>query len=92
MGLYTGGYSSFDILGVIFALKVLCNHYFPHEDNWIMGWFVVPSRLACWAELALISILVPNSSFIGHLSGIFVGLAYVNGPLKAIMDSMISRK
>ena len=47
----------------------------------------VPSGLACWAELVLISVITPNSSFVGHLAGIFVGLAFVWGPLKFAMDS-----
>lgn len=34
-------------------------------------------RLAAWAELLLISILVPESSFVGHLAGIFAGTIYI---------------
>lgn len=30
--------------------------------------------------------LTPNASFIGHLSGILVGLAYTMGPLKIVVD------
>jgi len=31
-------------------------------------------------------VLIPNASFSGHLAGILVGLAYVKGPLKAIIE------
>jgi len=76
--------------GVIFALKVLSTEYFPTADSMIFGLFPIPSRYVCWAELALIQILVPNASFIGHLSGILVGLLYTKGPLKMIMDRIVA--
>ena len=73
--------------GVIFALKVVTTHLQPPGRSYVMGIPIpIPSRLACWAELVLISVLVPNASFIGHLAGILVGLAFVWGPLKAVMD------
>ncbi|XP_038051104.1 rhomboid-related protein 4-like [Patiria miniata] len=71
--------------GVIFALKVLTTHYTPAGTQYVMG-FPVPSRYACWAELVLIQLLVPRASFTGHLAGILVGLAFVKGPLKSILD------
>lgn len=33
-----------------------------------------------WLELVLISLLVPNSSFLGHLCGIFAGILYIEVP------------
>lgn len=71
---------------VIFALKVVTTYLEPRSTSLIMGIIPVPSRLACWVELVIISVLFPNVSFVGHLSGILVGLAFVLGPLKAIMD------
>ena len=35
--------------------------------------------LSVWYELLIIQLLVPNASFIGHLAGIFAGIAYVWG-------------
>ena len=72
--------------GVIFALKVVTTHMQPGGISVIMGVFPVPMKLACWVELILISVLFPNVSFVGHLAGILVGLAFVSGPLKMIMD------
>lgn len=72
--------------GVIFALKVVTTHLQPGGMTMIMGFFPVPMKLACWVELILISVLFPNVSFVGHLAGILVGLAFVSGPLKMIMD------
>lgn len=34
--------------------------------------------------------ITPNVSFIGHLSGIIVGLAYTMGPLKTVVDILES--
>lgn len=73
--------------GVIFALKVVTTHIQPNSMTMVMGMFPVPTRLACWAELVLISVIFPNVSFVGHLSGILVGLAFVWGPLKNVMDT-----
>ncbi|XP_033097221.1 rhomboid-related protein 4-like [Anneissia japonica] len=74
--------------GVIFALKVVTTHLMPNHRQSIMGIFSVPSQWACWVELVLIQVLVPRASFTGHLAGILVGLAYIKGPLKGIMDSI----
>lgn len=71
--------------GVIFALKVLTTHLTPSGTSFMMG-IPIPSRLAVWAELVLISVLFPRASFVGHLAGILVGVAFVSGPLKQIMD------
>lgn len=74
--------------GVIFALKVLTTYNLPSGVSMVMGMFPVPMRWACWAELVLIQLLLPNASFTGHLAGILVGLMYVKGPLKYIMDTV----
>ncbi|KAM7412647.1 hypothetical protein PAMA_020154 [Pampus argenteus] len=70
--------------GVLFALKVLSNHYHPGGVTYLMG-IPVSNRYASWAELVLIHIMAPGSSFIGHLAGILVGLLYTAGPLKTVM-------
>lgn len=76
--------------GVIFALKVVTTHIQPEGTTMVMGLLPVSSRLACWVELVIISVLFPNVSFVGHLSGILVGVMYVTGPLKYIMDIPLS--
>ncbi|XP_063093301.1 rhomboid-related protein 4 isoform X2 [Cavia porcellus] len=72
--------------GVLFALKVLNNHYCPGGFVNILG-CPVPNKLACWAELLAIHFLSPGTSFAGHLAGILVGLMYTRGPLKKIMET-----
>lgn len=75
--------------GVIFALKVLVTHYSPSGTQYAMGIIPVPSKYIFWAELVLIQLITPNASFVGHLAGILVGLLYIKGPLKTIMDSFL---
>ncbi|KAI5930539.1 Rhomboid-related protein 4 [Manis javanica] len=72
--------------GVLFALKVLNNHYCPGGFVNILG-FAVPNRFACWAELVAIHFTSPGTSFAGHLAGILVGLMYTHGPLKKIVEA-----
>ncbi|XP_036110166.1 rhomboid-related protein 4 isoform X1 [Molossus molossus] len=72
--------------GVLFALKVLNNHYCPGGFVRVLG-FPVPSRFGCWAELLAIHLVTPGTSFAGHLAGILVGLLYTHGPLKKIMET-----
>ncbi|CAM1154561.1 RHBDD1 (predicted) [Pycnogonum litorale] len=75
--------------GVIFALKVVTTHYSRSSTSFIFGSIPIPSQYAVWSELILIHLLVPRSSFIGHLAGILVGLAYVYGPLQKIIDNLL---
>ncbi|XP_016053189.1 PREDICTED: rhomboid-related protein 4 isoform X1 [Miniopterus natalensis] len=72
--------------GVLFALKVLNNHYHPGGFINVLG-FSVPNKFACWAELVAIYFLCPGTSFAGHLAGILVGLLYTHGPLKKVMET-----
>ena len=74
--------------GVIFALKVVTTYNLPMSSMTNVFLFNVPSRFACWVELVLIQVVAPATSFTGHLAGIIVGLLYVTGPLKQIMNFM----
>ncbi|GAB4816364.1 hypothetical protein N2152v2_003410 [Parachlorella kessleri] len=61
--------------GVLFGLKVVLNHNSP-------GWSEIygvrlPTKYVCWAELVLAQLLVPGSSFWGHLCGILAGILHV---------------
>lgn len=73
--------------GVIFALKVLDNRYFPGQRRHIMGLDInLPSGYVVWLELVLIQLIAPNASFVGHLAGILVGLAYAHDIIKPMAD------
>lgn len=71
--------------GVLFALKVLTTHLEGGSYRYIHG-MSVPAKYAVWIELVIIHVLVPRASFVGHLAGILVGLAYIWGPLKALVE------
>jgi len=61
--------------GVIFALKTVLNFNSPTMTNvWGIN---LPTKHAAWLELIIISFLNPNSSFLGHLSGILAGLIWL---------------
>lgn len=74
---------------VLFALKVIvvCEESDRLHN---VGGFRVPSKLAVWAELVLIHMLVPNASFVGHLGGILVGCIYCYTFVGAIIDNAIN--
>jgi membrane associated rhomboid family serine protease len=61
--------------GVLFAMKpILAVGATGHMT--VLNW-EIPTKHAAWAELVLASLMSPHSSFVGHLGGIFAGLAYV---------------
>lgn len=63
--------------GILFHLSVLeanliaSDHH--HSTRSVFGFFNVPVRAYPWAMLFLLSVMMPNISFMGHLSGILVG-------------------
>lgn len=84
------GYSSCAVgfSAVLFALKYVLNHGSPSQSS-IMG-ITLPTKYAAWAELILVSIMTPQASFIGHLSGILAGILYVHG-YKAVENAFNDR-
>ncbi|KAG8232272.1 hypothetical protein J437_LFUL011759 [Ladona fulva] len=80
--------------GVLFTLKTLTSSRDAElnengRQSFMGGYVRVPLRYAAWAELILIHILVPGSSFLGHLSGILVGMAYIYTPLGNMIDRLL---
>ncbi|XP_011644975.1 rhomboid-related protein 4-like [Pogonomyrmex barbatus] len=89
----TGDYGYFTTCAIgfsatLFALKVvaLCEE---HDRMHNINGFIVPSKLAVWLELILIHLLVPNSSFVGHLGGILVGCLYSYTFIGEKIDNLI---
>ncbi|KAM7398858.1 hypothetical protein PAMP_018167 [Pampus punctatissimus] len=72
--------------GVLFALKVVSNHYDPGGVTYVL-YTRVSNRFASWVELLLIYLIAPGTSLVGHLAGVLVGLLYTLGPLKTIMKT-----
>lgn len=73
---------------ILFALKVIviCEEYDRIHD---VGGLRVPSKIAVWVELILIHLLVPQSSFIGHLGGILIGCLYCYTFIGEMIDNII---
>uniref|UniRef100_A0A8D9E0F0 Rhomboid-related protein 4 n=1 Tax=Cacopsylla melanoneura TaxID=428564 RepID=A0A8D9E0F0_9HEMI len=73
--------------GVLFALKVIVTREKPSDSYSLLG-LSLPAWAAAWAELVLISIMVPNASFKGHLAGILAGLLYTDTPVGSVIDGV----
>lgn len=71
--------------GVIFALAVDETASSPHPYRSIFGLFSVPTKLYPWVLLIALQFLLPNVSFVGHLSGILVGGLHVAGCLRFLL-------
>lgn len=52
-------FCSYLFQGVLFALKVLSNHYYSEGVTYVMG-LPISNRYASWVELVLIHITVPG--------------------------------
>ncbi|XP_029658011.1 rhomboid-related protein 4 [Octopus sinensis] len=70
---------------VIFAIKVVLNYMNPQEQH-AYGGFLIPYKYIHWLEVVMIQLIVPQASFLGHISGIIVGLIYCKTPLKDIFS------
>jgi Rhomboid family len=70
LALFTVGIS-----GVLFALIVLALEMSPADAISFFGLFSLPKNIYPWFLLAVLSLLSPGLSFMGHLAGIVVGYA-----------------
>ncbi|KAL4513369.1 hypothetical protein Ndes2437B_g00581 [Nannochloris sp. 'desiccata'] len=73
--------------GVIFGLIPLDVHASGGAQRSIFGLFTIPCFYYPWVLLILWQLLVPQSSFLGHLSGLAIGQLYATGLLKLITPS-----
>jgi len=83
--------------GVLFALKVVLNYspnVHPVSQPVFFGMplpFTVPTKHMAWVELIVIHLMMPYTSFIGHLCGVLAGLLYASGLFKflfAVPDTL----
>ena len=73
--------------GVIFSLVVLDTAFSNIRQRDVFGLFVVNAYMYPFALIAIVQLLAPNSSFLGHLSGVVVGSLYVKGYLNKLIPS-----
>ena len=65
--------------GVLFHFAVLESYHTRIPVRSVFGFCNVPSKIYPWVLLVLLQVMLPNISFIGHLSGILVGILQVFG-------------
>eukprot|EP00887_Chlorella_sp_A99_P005875 scaffold1.g5875.t1 len=73
--------------GVIFGLVVIDAQSSGAVGRSIFGLFSVPARAYPWVLLVVWQLLVPASSFLGHLCGVLMGQLYVWGHLRWAVPS-----
>lgn len=75
------------ISGVLFALLVVNVELTPGPSVNVFGLFSMPKRWYPWALAAILQLLSPGLSLLGHLSGILLGYALVYGHLQRLSPS-----
>ena len=70
--------------GVLFALMIVDISLSGGENRSVLGLLLVPSWVYPWIMLFLMSLLIQNASFLGHLSGMVAGYLYQFKILKFI--------
>lgn len=73
--------------GVLFTYATLETYHSNVDTRSIFGIFNVPAKLYPWVLLVVLSLVMPNISFLGHLSGILVGVLIVAGFFNLIIPS-----
>lgn len=73
--------------GVIFQLSVVESNLSPNRVRSVFGVFQVSSRMYPWALLVVLQFIMPQISFLGHLSGILVGTLQYYGVLDILFPS-----
>ena len=74
--------------GVIFQLSVLESNLSPNRGSRsVFGVFQVSSKMYPWALLVVLQFIMPQISFLGHLSGILVGTLQYYGMLDILFPS-----
>ena len=65
--------------GVLFCYAILESYHTPVESRSLFGFCTVPSKMYPFILLVGISVLIPGISFLGHFSGVVVGLLATYG-------------
>jgi hypothetical protein len=70
--------------GVVFGLMVIEAAADGAPTRVLFGRLPVPAPLLPWATMAVIQVLVPGASLLGHLAGLLAGEAWAAGALAAL--------
>lgn len=71
--------------GVLFHLSVLECHLGPLQPRSLFGITTVSPKYYPWVLLVVLQFIMPNLSFMGHLSGVLVGTLQVYGYLDVLL-------
>lgn len=73
--------------GVLFSYAVIESYSVNVQSRSLFGLFNVPAVVYPWVLLILLSLIMPNVSFVGHFSGILVGILTVSGATTMLFPS-----
>jgi len=73
--------------GVLFGLAVVESYKATSPTRSLFGMFTVPTRVYPWVLMVVLQVMVPQISFLGHLSGLLCGILYSYGCLNVVMPS-----
>ena len=74
-------YHSVGYSGVLFALCAMEAFLSPAQSRSVFGLFSVPTKVYPVVLMVLLSLFMPQISFLGHASGLALGVLYVHGLL-----------
>mmetsp|Transcript_1908 Transcript_1908/g.2608 ORF Transcript_1908/g.2608 Transcript_1908/m.2608 type:complete len:299 (+) Transcript_1908:238-1134(+) len=75
--------------GVLFTLAVVESYKSTVPTRSIFGIVSVPTRVYPWVLMLALQIMVPQISFLGHLSGLLIGILYSYNCLFFVMPSTV---
>lgn len=73
--------------GVLFTYALIEAYHTTETSRSIFGFFSVPAKMYPFILLIILQVVIPNISFLGHFSGILVGLLVVHGGLHVLLPS-----
>lgn len=76
--------------GVLFAMAVDEASLSPAATRSLFGVFSVPTKLYPWVLMLVLQLVLPNVSFLGHLSGVLIGFAHTWGAFSWAIPSLIT--
>lgn len=71
--------------GVLFTYALIEAYHTTETSRSIFGFFTVPAKMYPFILLIILQVVIPNISFLGHFSGILVGLMVVHGGLAMLL-------
>lgn len=74
--------------GVIFQLSVMESNLSPSRTRSVFGVLQVSSKMYPWALLVVLQFIMPQISFLGHLSGILIGTLQYYGVMDFLFPSV----